>query len=108
MIILTKAITKHYFETEILNSDKLTLVDFWAAWCGPCRLVVPAVEKLAEHYHGRLNVGMVNVDEEQELAARYHVMSIPTLIFFKDGEIIDRQVGAKSFDELVRLVDKFL
>ncbi|MGI6091308.1 MAG: thioredoxin [Saccharofermentanales bacterium] len=105
---MTTVITKQNFDTEVLNSDKPFLVDFWAAWCGPCRLVIPAVEKLAEHYQGRLNVGMVNVDEEQDLATRYHVMSIPTLLLFKDGEIADRQVGAKSFEELVRLIDKFL
>ena len=76
-----------------LNEGKLMMVDFWAAWCGPCRMLAPMVDDLAAQYEGKAVVGKVNVDEEQELAIRYGVMSIPTVIFFKDGKEIDRKVG---------------
>ncbi|HHV41733.1 MAG TPA: thioredoxin [Clostridiaceae bacterium] len=105
---MSKVITKRNFTEEVLNCDKPFLVDFWATWCGPCRLVSPSVEKLAEYYQGRLEVGKVNVDEEHELAERYHVMNIPTLYLFKDGEIIDKLVGARPFEDLVRALDKHI
>ena len=76
-----------------LKEGKLMMVDFWAAWCGPCRMLAPMVDDLAAQYEGKVVVGKVNVDEEQELAIRYGVMSIPTVIFFKDGKEIDRKVG---------------
>ena len=76
-----------------LNEGKLMMVDFWAAWCGPCRMLAPMVDDLAAQYEGRAIVGKVNVDEEQELAIRYGVMSIPTVIFFKDGKELERKVG---------------
>ena len=76
-----------------LAEGKLMMVDFWAVWCGPCRMLAPMVDDLAEKYDGKVVVGKVNVDEEQELAIRYGVMSIPTVIFFKDGKEVDRKVG---------------
>ena len=86
-----------HFDAELFDSalkeGKLMMVDFWAEWCGPCRMLAPMVDKLAEQYEGKVTVGKVNVDEEQELAIRYGVMSIPTVIFFKDGKEIDRKVG---------------
>lgn len=77
-----------------LNEGKLMMVDFWAPWCGPCRMLAPVMEQLAGQYEGKAVIGKVNVDEEQMLAMRYGVSSIPTVIFFKDGKEIDRKVGA--------------
>ena len=80
------------FQAE-LNSGKLMMVDFWASWCGPCRMLSPVIESLDKKYEGKAVIGKVNVDEEQELAIRYGVMSIPTVIFFKNGQEIGRKVG---------------
>ena len=88
------AVTGANFETEVLNSQVPVLLDFWAAWCGPCRMVGPFVEQLAEDYSGRLKVGKVNVDEEADLASRHSVVSIPTLVVYKDGKIVNQAVGA--------------
>lgn len=87
-----------------LAEGKLMMVDFWAVWCGPCRMLAPMVDDLAEKYAGKVVVGKVNVDEEQELAIRYGVMSIPTVIFFKNGEEIARKVGVmpdKAFTDVL-------
>ena len=91
------------FEAE-LKAGKLMMVDFWAAWCGPCRMISPVIEDIAAKYEGKAVVGKVNVDEEQELAIRYGVMSIPTVIFFKNGEEIARKVGVmpdKAFTDVL-------
>ena len=85
-----KEVDKTNFEQEVLQSDIPVMVDFWAPWCVPCRVIAPLVERLAEQYAGRLKVTKLNVDENHELAIRYQVMSIPTLIFFKNGQVIDR------------------
>ena len=78
---------------KAVSSGGLVMADFWAAWCGPCRMLAPVVEQLAQDYQGRALVGKVNTDDEQELAIRYGIMNIPTVIFFKDGKEIDRKVG---------------
>ena len=91
-----------------LAEGKLMMVDFWAEWCGPCRMLAPMVDKLAAQYEGKVIVGKVNVDEEQELAIRYGVMSIPTVIFFKDGKEIDRKVGAMPAGAFAQVLDKNL
>ena len=91
-----------------LAEGKLMLVDFWAAWCGPCRMLGPVVEDLAKKYEGKVVVGKVNVDEERELAIRYGVMSIPTVIFFKDGKEIDRKVGVMPPAAFADVLDKNL
>ena len=95
-VILTNA----NFEEEVLKSDIPVLVDFWATWCGPCRMIAPEVEALAEEYDGKVKVGKVNVDEEAELAIAYKVASIPTLILFKNGEIAGKAIGYRTKDEL--------
>ena len=93
---------------QTLNEGKLMMVDFWAAWCGPCRMLAPMVDDLAAQYEGKAVVGKVNVDEEQELAIRYGVMSIPTVIFFKDGKEIDRKVGVMPPAAFTEVLDKNL
>jgi thioredoxin 1 len=84
------------------------LVDFWAVWCGPCRQVGPVVDRLAKDYDGKLTVGKVNVDEQTELAERYRVMSIPTLYVFKAGEVVDKLVGARPYNDLKVILDKYV
>jgi thioredoxin 1 len=81
---------------ELVNGDKPLMVDFWAEWCGPCRMIGPFVEELAQEYEGRAVVGKVNVDENDELAGEFGIRSIPTLLFFKNGEVVDKHVGAAS------------
>ena len=101
MSVLT--ITKENFENEVLNSDKPVLLDFWAAWCGPCRMVSPIVDEIAgEVTHAK--VGKVNVDEQPELASKFRVMSIPTLAVIKDGQVVKTQVGAKSKNDILAML----
>lgn len=88
--------TKQNFETEVLQSDVPVLVDFYADWCGPCKMMAPVVEKLAEEMAGQAKVGKINVDDEGELAQHYRVVSIPTFLIFKNGEVVDTMVGAMS------------
>lgn len=98
-------ITKANFEQEILNAGKPALVDFWAPWCMPCRMIAPIVEELAEENKGKAVVGKINVDDEGELAMRFGVSSIPTLIVFKDGKEYKRVIGVQSKDSLQQLLD---
>ena len=93
---------------KALAEGKLMMVDFWAAWCGPCRMLAPMVDDLAAKYEGKALVGKVNVDEERELAIRYGVMSIPTVIFFKDGKEIGRKVGVQPPQAFTQVLDENL
>jgi thioredoxin 1 len=88
------------FNEEINNTEKLVLVDFYATWCGPCKMLAPVVSEIAEEYKEKLEVYKVNIDENQELALKYDIMSIPTLMFFKNGEVINTSVGFRSKSEL--------
>lgn len=96
------------FDQEVLNSDLPVLVDFWAVWCGPCRAIAPIIEDLAKEYAGKIKVGKVNVDENNELASRYGVMSIPTMKFFKNGKIVNEIIGAAPKPQFEGAIKKLL
>lgn len=97
-------LTAKNFETEVLNSDKPVLVDFWAVWCGPCQMVGPVVEEIAEEYANKIKVGKVNVDEEPELAAAFGIESIPTLMVFKNGKAINMAVGYRDRAQIIEML----
>ena len=94
------------FGSEVLESDQPVLVDFWAPWCGPCRMIAPTVEQIAGEYAGKLRVGKVNTDENQQLAVNYRIDSIPTLLLFKGGEVVDRVRGAVQKPVLTSMLNK--
>lgn len=99
---------KSDFEKEVMQGTGVVLVDFWASWCGPCRMVGPIIEQLAEEYEGKVTVGKVNVDEESALASEFAVVSIPTIIVFKDGKQVEKLVGVRSFDDFCDVLDKYV
>jgi thioredoxin 1 len=100
-----RVLTDQNWEQEVLRSDVPVLVDFWAAWCAPCRMIAPSIEALAGEYAGKAMVGKLNVDDNPMVAARYDVRSIPTLIVFKGGQVAEQRVGALPRAEIARLVD---
>lgn len=99
-------LTKLNFEEEVLQSEKLVLVDFWATWCGPCKMIAPVLEQIAEEYKEKVKIGKVNVDEESEIAGQYQILSIPTLILFKNGKIMNVSVGFRSKSEIEKIIQQ--
>jgi thioredoxin 1 len=96
------------FDELVMKSDKPVLLDFWAVWCGPCRMVAPTIDKLAEDYKDRAVIGKINVDEENDLAEQFRVMSIPTIYILKGGQVVERMIGARPYPELAAAIDKHL
>ena len=101
-------LTDDNFESEVIKSDKPVLVDFWATWCTPCLMVSPIVEEIAKDYADRLKVGKVNVDQNSKTASQFGIMSIPSLLFFKRGKVVDQVIGAVPKNHLKEKVDKVL
>lgn len=95
------SVTNKNFDNEVLKSDLPVLVDFWAEWCGPCKMISPIVDEIAEELKGQIKVAKVNVDDAQDLAGKYQIMSIPTLLLFKSGEPVEQIVGAASKDNIL-------
>jgi thioredoxin len=104
----TLEFTEQNFEQEVLKAEQLVLVDFWAEWCAPCRMISPAVDAIAKEFAGRVKVGKLNVDENLSLTTRYNVRSIPTLLIFKAGQIQEQVMGATSRDSISKLLEKHL
>ena len=104
----TVTVTDESFDKDVLQASKPVLVDFWAEWCGPCKMISPVLDELAETYGGKLKVAKVNVDENRATAIKYHVRSIPMLLLFKDGQIQATQIGAVGKGQLTQMIDKAL
>ena len=101
---MAKVITNTNFE-ELIAGVKPVMIDFWATWCGPCRILSPTVDEVAEEYADRITVAKCNVDDAEEIAMRFRIMSIPTLIFIKGGEVVDKRVGVVSKEEIVSIIN---
>lgn len=99
-------ITTENFEQEVINSKLPVLIDFWATWCGPCQMIAPTVEEIAEEYEGRIKVGKINVDDERDLAVSFGISSSPTLVLMKNGKAADMMVGLRTKDEIVKMFEE--
>lgn len=104
----TAAATDTNFDSDVLKGTQLSLVDFWAEWCGPCRLLGPTIESIADEYAGKMKVFKMNVDENPQTPTRYHIRGIPTVILFKNGEVVDQLVGNHPKDVIIQAIQKHL
>lgn len=100
--------TDSNFEAEVINADKLTVVDFWAPWCGPCLQLGPTIDALSKEYEGKVNVGKINVDENPNVSVNYGITSIPCVLFIKDGKVVDKQIGAAPKPVFDKKIQKLL
>jgi thioredoxin 1 len=105
---MTVELTDQNFEELVIKADKPVVVDFWAEWCGPCRMVGPIIHELAEEYHGKVIMGKVDVDSNPGTASKFGIRNIPTILFFKGGQVVDKQVGALPKSALAKKVDSLL
>jgi thioredoxin 1 len=105
IISMAKEFNDGNFQTEVLSSDKLSMIDFWAEWCGPCRAIGPIVEEISKEYEGKVNVGKVNVDHNPQLSINYGITSIPAILFIKDGKVVDKLVGAQPKGNFLKKIE---
>ena len=105
---MAQEFTDANFKSDVLDSDKLTVIDFWAEWCGPCRAIGPVIEELAKEYVGKVNVGKLNVDHNPEVSMNYGITSIPAILFVKGGQVVDKLVGAQPKSNFVKKIDMHL
>jgi len=101
-------ITNDTFEEVVLKSEIPVVVDFWASWCGPCRMVAPIMEELANEFEGRVKIAKVNVDDQGELAAKFRIMSIPTIMIFKGGQMVEKVIGARTKEEFAKMLENHI
>lgn len=105
---MAQEFTDSNFQETVLDSDKLTVVDFWAEWCGPCRAIGPVIEELSKEYNGKVNVGKVNVDNNPQVSMNYGITSIPAILFIKGGKVVDKLVGAQPKNNFVKKIEAHL
>jgi len=105
---MAKEFTDDNFQVEVLDSDKLSMIDFWAEWCGPCRAIGPVVEELSKEFEGRVNIGKVNVDHNPQLSMNYGITSIPAILFIKNGQVVDKLVGAQPKHSFIKRIESHL
>ena len=105
---MAKEFNDSNFQTEVLDSNQLSMIDFWAEWCGPCRAIGPVVEELSREFEGRVNIGKVNVDHNPQLSMNYGITSIPAILFIKNGQVVDKLVGAQPKHNFVKKIETHL